>query len=69
MAIFEFCEGIECRIIILKFLGRAEFIEKVRQLCRHKDPEVAKKSETLLEVLAKISPMRESMYSLNRILQ
>ncbi|KAI6175295.1 hypothetical protein M3Y97_00673000 [Aphelenchoides bicaudatus] len=48
--------------------GRSEFMEKVRQLCRHKDPEVSRKAETLLEVLAKISPMRESMYSLDRIL-
>lgn len=49
--------------------GRQEFMEKVRQLCTHKDPEISSKSMRLLEILAKISPMRESMYSLDRILQ
>jgi hypothetical protein len=48
--------------------GRQEFMEKVRQLCSHKDLEIAGKASRLLEILAKIVPMRESMYSLDRIL-
>ncbi|KAI6238202.1 hypothetical protein M3Y99_00718900 [Aphelenchoides fujianensis] len=52
------------------YRGKAELGDKCRQLAvEHKNPEVASKAARLLEVLSKISPMRESLYNLDRILQ
>ncbi|CAD5218085.1 unnamed protein product [Bursaphelenchus okinawaensis] len=51
------------------FKGKRELCDRCRHLMENKQAEIAEKSTRLLRTLGKIQPMRESMYSLDKMLQ